>query len=100
MTIRSAMLAAALGAAAMTISALPAAAAPAQGPAVTYDDLDLSSEAGRDELAKRFDQAAREICKAGDGKLSGRARYCYESTSKSLQTRVAAIIAEHEARGG
>ena len=100
MTIRSAMLAAALGAAALTISALPAAAAPAQGSAVTYDDLDLSSETGRAELAKRFDQAAREICKAGDGKLSGRARYCYEGTSKSLQTRVAAIIAEHEARGG
>ena len=98
MTIRSAMLAIALGTAATV--ALPAAAAPAQRGAVAYDDLDLSSESGRTELAKRFDQAAREICKAGDGKLSGRARYCYESTSKSLQTRVAAIIAEHEARGG
>lgn len=99
MNIRFGPLALALGISALAIS-VPASASPSQGAAVTYDDLDLSSEAGRVELSQRFDKAAREICKAGDGKLTGRARYCYENTSRSLQTRVAAIIAKHEARGG
>ena len=99
MSIRFRPLAIALGITAMAVS-VPAAASPSQGAAVTYDDLDLSSEAGRAELSQRFDKAAREICKAGEGKLTGRARYCYENTSKSLQTRVAAIIAKHESRGG
>jgi UrcA family protein len=99
MSIRFRPLALAFAITAMAVS-VPAVASPSQGAAVSYDDLDLSSEAGRAELAKRFDKAARDICKAGEGKLTGRARYCYESTSKSLQTRVAAIIAKHEARGG
>jgi UrcA family protein len=101
MNIRCGMLATALGAAALAISAAPAvASASAQGASVQYSDLDLSSEAGRAELAKRFDQAARALCDAGDGKLRGRARYCYENTSKSLKMRVAAILADHEAKGG
>ena len=103
MKVRPLILAAA--AAAMAASALPAAAATEQAgrSSVSYSDLDLSSDAGRAELTKRFDQAAREMCgiTGESAKLRGKQRYCYESNSKSMKARVAAILAQHnEARGG
>lgn len=80
--------------------AVPAAAADenSQGrTSVSYSDLDLGTEAGRAELKKRFDQAARAMCNAGDAeKLSGRARYCYERTSKQLAQRADAILEAHD----
>jgi UrcA family protein len=63
---------------------------------VSYNDLDLGTDAGRAELKKRFDQAARTMCGAeATGALSGRARYCYERTSKQLAQRADAILEEH-----
>lgn len=94
----------AVAAAAMAASALPAAAATEQGrSSVSYSDLDLSTEAGRTELSKRFDQAARDMCgiTESDAKLTGKKRYCYETNSKGMQARVASILAkQNEARGG
>jgi UrcA family protein len=79
--------------------ALPATAADksANGRAsVSYSDLDLGTEAGRAELRKRFDKAAHAMCGADEsGELSGRARYCYERTSKQLAQRADAILEEH-----
>jgi len=79
--------------------AVPAAAADdgAKGRAsVSYNDLDLGTDAGRAELKKRFDQAARTMCGAKEtGALSGSARYCYERTSKQLAQRADAILAAH-----
>jgi UrcA family protein len=76
--------------------AVPAAAADESPPgraSVSYNDLDLNTEAGRAELKKRFEQAARTICGAEEtGKLSGRERYCYERTSKQLAQRADAIL--------
>jgi UrcA family protein len=81
--------------------AMPAAAADesAKGRAsVSYSDLDLGTEAGRTELKKRFDKAAHAMCNADEsGKLSGRARYCYERASKQLAQRADAILEAHAA---
>lgn len=104
MNLRPLFIAAAIGAAALSATAVPAIAGdkPDGRTSVSYSDLDLSSEAGRAELNKRFEQAAREMCGVSDTtKLSGKARYCYEQRSKQLEGRVAAILAAHdEARGG
>jgi UrcA family protein len=86
--------------------AVPAAAADdsTKGRAsVSYNDLDLDTDAGRAELKKRFDQAARTMCGAeATGALSGSARYCYERTSKQLAQRADAILEAHStsASGG
>lgn len=95
---------AAAGAAALAATALPTAAyAESTGRAsVSYSDLDLSTEAGRTELGKRFDQAARDMCGVSEtARLRGKQRYCYENSSKQLKGRVAAILSQHdEAKGG
>jgi|SRR5690606_18776840 len=85
--------------------AVPAAAGETTGrSSVNYRDLDLSTEAGREELSKRFDQAAREMCGVtGEKAAAGRQRYCYERTSKQVARRVEAILAEQgaaQASGG
>lgn len=98
-----AIMAAALGFAALAAAAAPAAADTTRkgSASVTYSDLDLSTEAGRAELSKRYTQAAREMCGVeGTEKLSGSKRYCFERTNKQLEQRVATIISEHQARGG
>jgi UrcA family protein len=91
-------------AAAMAIATVPSAAMAEQTnrSSVSYSDLDLSTEAGRTELAKRFDQAARDMCGVSDeASLKGKTRYCYETNSKSMKSRVAMILSKHdEARGG
>lgn len=82
--------------------AVPAFAQAPQGRAsVSYADLDLSSEAGKAELHKRFEQAARDMCGVTDTKaLKGRERYCYERTSKQLAQRAATILEQKQAAGG
>jgi UrcA family protein len=93
-----------LSAAMLAGGTMPAAAADAEKgrASVSYSDLDLSTEAGRAELAKRFDQAARDMCGIADAteKLHGKERYCYENNSKQLKTRVAAILSEHDGKSG
>jgi UrcA family protein len=97
MKTRSAVLAATLSAALLSATATPAAAAPSRQASVSYSDLDLSTDAGRTELAARYDKAARDLCGVADGsqKLHGKERYCYESTSKQMKQRAADIIAKH-----
>lgn len=102
MKTRSAILAAALGAALISATSAPAAADSAKGQAsVSYSDLDLSAPAGRAELARRYDQAARDMCGAGDAsqKLHGKQRFCYENTIRQLNQQVALILARHDAAG-
>lgn len=102
MKTRSAVLAAMLSAALLSATATPAAAAPSRQASVSYNDLDLSTDAGRAELASRYDQAARDICGVKDDskKLHGKERYCYESTSKQMKQRVADILAKQGAANG
>lgn len=102
MKTRSAILAATLSAALLSATSMPAAAAPSGQASVSYSDLDLSTTAGRTELASRFDKAAHEMCGVADSskKLNGKERYCYEGASKQLQRRVASILSDHDAKTG
>lgn len=101
MNTRSAVLAT-LSAALFATTAMPAAAAPSGRASVSYDDLDLSTDAGRNQLAERYDHAARDVCgvKDTEKKLHGKERYCYESTSKQMKQRVTDILAEHDRAHG
>jgi UrcA family protein len=98
----SAILAASMAVGLLFASSAPAVAgeAPKGQASVSYSDLDLSSAGGRTELARRYDQAARDMCGVEPSKkLQGKARFCYESTSKQLQMRVASILAKYDATG-
>ena len=69
---------------------------------VSYNDLDLATEAGRKELSNRFDKAARDMCGVDeDGAGSRYARDCYKRTSGSLEQQVAMIVKrQQQASGG
>ena len=65
------MLKTVIGALAVAVT-VPAAAAPAmdyETRVVRYDDLDLASSTGFDQLEKRIDVAARAVCGARAGML-------------------------------
>lgn len=51
--------------AAIAASLAITAAAHAEAPSLSYGDLDLNTEAGKAELAKRIDRTARAICAQG-----------------------------------
>ena len=92
--------AAALGAA--TVFAVPAAAGTSVG--VKYSDLDLSTRAGQQKLARRIDGAAREACgmdevRTGRFTPSTAQRQCYQQTKASVHDQVAATIARDRRRG-
>jgi len=88
-----------VGAASLAVPAL--AQAPQGRASVSYNDLDLSTEAGKTELHKRFDQAARDMCGVADTKaMKGRERYCYQRTSKQLAQRAANILEQKQDAGG
>lgn len=88
----------ALSAAAFTLPALPAAAADGQM-AVSYSDLNLTSEHGQRVLARRIDSAARAICKM-DGIQTGtllpnsQARACYERAKATATEQIAERVAQ------
>ncbi|TIX49299.1 UrcA family protein [Alteraurantiacibacter aquimixticola] len=71
---------------------------------VEYSDLDLTSEAGRKELDRRIDEAAREVCgvdeiRVGTRLPSREARDCYRDAKRQLDRHVAQLV-QQEARGG
>ncbi|MBS1240126.1 MAG: hypothetical protein H6R45_832 [Proteobacteria bacterium] len=83
-------LAAAFG---MLMVAQPALAATT---AVTYDDLDLSTKEGQQELDRRIEHAAREVCGLNEKEVgslvpSREARTCVKDARKQLEKRVAAL---------
>jgi UrcA family protein len=98
MKIRSAILAAALGAA---MFSAPAMAAPADGGAlaVQYKDLDLSTPAGMNTLNQRLEKAAREVCGVGQTITGSRipsktARLCFDETLAQLHQQIAGLGAK------
>jgi len=75
----------------MAIAAQPAFA---EAIAVTYQDLDLSTEQGRQELDNRIDSAARKVCGYDDVRTgSNQAR-------KERQERIASRTGKKKAAGG
>ncbi|GGD62021.1 UrcA family protein [Erythrobacter arachoides] len=98
---------------ALTSTALSPAASAATQPAdqatqisvrVAYDDLDLGSDAGQAELARRLERSARHICATRESDPGSRirsrhARACYDSVMIQYEGRFAAIVADRQ-RGG
>ena len=79
--------------------AMPAVAAgePAATARVDYKDLDLATKAGRDELERRLDRAARSVC-GTDQAMSGTrlppqaARQCLRDVRARLDRQFASMI--------
>jgi UrcA family protein len=66
---------------------------------VTFADLDLTTEAGRAELERRIDNAARSACAMGEADLGTRVmtrekRTCYREARAQLDQRFARVIAD------
>lgn len=91
-----------LAAAMISANAVPAMAdAPKGSTSIAFGDLDLSTDAGRAELTRRYDQAAREKCGVPDGQApKGNAKYCYKNTSKQFQMFAADLISKHDRKSG
>ena len=89
-------------AAALAASAMPAApvsAAEGDSIAVRYADLDLSTADGVEELDRRIDQAARDVCGYGEFELGSRIpsrelRQCYRDAKRQLDRQFAQIVEE------
>lgn len=94
---------AALAAAVLSASPFPAMAAPekTEGLSVAYGDLDLNTDAGRAELSRRFDDAARKMCGVADGQApKGSERYCYKAKSAQFHHFALDIIAHPAKKTG
>lgn len=72
---------------------------------VTYGDLNLNSRAGADELIRRIDNAAEQVCGVNDGRTNTRQaqinRACeVESTDNGVyDTNHPVVIARYEGSG-
>jgi len=98
MKIQSTVLALA-AAAALAAPVVPAAAKETRTQ-VTYNDLDLSTEAGRTALAGRLDQAAKNLCGVREDNSGSRyARDCYKRNTQYIDQQVAAIVRQQAAGG-
>jgi UrcA family protein len=86
--------------------AVPALAAEPQSEtvAVRYTDLDLTSEAGREQLDNRLERAAREVCGmdellVGSRLPSGESRTCYREARRNLDRQLAQLVSRKTAGG-
>ncbi len=71
---------------------------------VVYDDLDLASDAGKAELNRRIDRAAKLVCGLGESTVGTRirtreARTCYDDARRALDNHFAGIL-RNASRGG
>ncbi len=87
--------------------AAPAASAEqndAQTVGVTVDDLDLATDQGREELDRRIDHAAKEVCGLNDANTGSRVpnrqlRQCYRDAKRQMDRHFAEVV-EEQRRGG
>lgn len=92
----------ALALAATGFAASPAVASTDQesySATVRYDDIDLSTAEGLEDLDRRIDQAARKVCEldrtdTGTRIRSREARACYQEAKRSFEQSFAALISE------
>lgn len=71
---------------------------------VTYQDLDLATDAGRAELQRRIDNAARQVCgmnerAVGSNIVTRESRECYRSAKRDLDRNFARIVADRTRAG-
>jgi UrcA family protein len=91
-----------LGATMLAAATAPAVAADSsqEGAITSYTDLDLGTATGRSELARRYDQAAREKCGIAEGqKANYKERSCYRITGEQYRHFAEAILAQHDQAG-
>lgn len=101
MKTRSAILAAALGAA--MLSAPAVAAGPSTG--IRYADLNLTTPEGQAQLDRRIDDAAKAMCGIADIRtgtiLQGtKQKECYESAKASAHKQIAERLSHQTQQGG
>lgn len=92
------------GAALLAAPAISAQEGEARTTGVAYSDLDLSTEDGRDELDRRIDKAAKEVCGADEVQVGSRmasreSRRCYRNAKDQLEQHFAEVI-EDQQNGG
>ncbi|HTN14974.1 MAG TPA: UrcA family protein [Sphingomonadaceae bacterium] len=68
----------------------------AEAASVSFKDLDLTTEAGREELDRRINSAAREVCGFNDERTGSRivsrdSRKCYEDARQKLSNHIASL---------
>ena len=92
------------GAALIAAPAMAAQETETRTTGVTYNDLDLSTENGRQELDNRIDDAAKQVCGMGEratgsNMATRESRQCYRDAKRQLERHFAQVI-EDQARGG
>jgi UrcA family protein len=78
----------------LATTALPARA---EGIAVRYGDLDLSSPAGRTTFERRIATAARTICRVNGSRDLGEviaSQNCFRGAIQSTRTQMAALVSK------
>ena len=71
---------------------------------VVYNDLDLATGAGRQELDLRIDRAAKQVCGMSESTVGTRirsreARDCYSQAKRELDQHFAGILRERQLGG-
>lgn len=87
--------------------ATPANAEPAtetHSVGISFRDLDLSSEAGREELDRRVENAAKEACGMNEHEVGSRissreARRCVEKAKRDMAEFVAEVTSDKQSGG-
>lgn len=90
-----------------SLAMTPAASAAEDGArtvGVAYDDLDLTTAEGKEELDRRIDRAAKDACGFGESQVgtrirTGEQRDCYRQAKRQLDRHLARIV-EDAQRGG
>lgn len=72
---------------------------------ISYDDLDLHTTEGREELDRRIDRAAREVCDLDQSVVGTRirsryARECFRDAKRQLARQFAQVIENQQKLGG
>jgi UrcA family protein len=85
----------------MLLAAQPLAAASVE---VKYNDLDLSTEQGRKELDRRINDAAKDVCGAGEESVGSRVqsretRDCIKQAKRQIEQSLAKITGDEKAGG-
>lgn len=71
---------------------------------VEYKDLDLTTKEGANELDRRLDSAAREVCGANESTVGSRVmsretRQCIRDAKRQIEQSVARLTEEEQAGG-
>jgi len=92
------------GAALIAAPAVSAEQRETQTIGVSFDDLDLATDNGREELDRRIHNAAKEVCGMNEATTGSRitdrqTRQCYRDAKRQMDRHFAEVV-EEQRRGG